>query len=141
MKASRIKLLVALTVLVGAMLIFTGCTAQQKMGVIDMNEVIKQSPKAQEYQNQLDKKGAEIQEKYKAIADENVSADEKQKRQEEALQEFVAAKQDLEEKLNNEIEAAVKEVAEGKKIDIVFYKQSVRFGGDDITQDVINKLK
>lgn len=142
MKASQKKLLAALLILIAAMAVIAGCTPQgDNMGVIDMNEVIKESPKAQVYQNELDQKGAQIQEKYKAISDQKLSEEEKQKQQEAALQEFIDAKKQLEDKLNSEIEEAVKTVAKEKKLDIVFYKQSVRYGGVDITQEVVNRLK
>lgn len=141
MKISQKKLLVSLTILLLVLVLLAGCTTkEQKIGVIDMDKVIQESPKAQEYQNQLDKKGAEIQEKYK-IDDENLSDEEKQKMQEDALKEFVDAKKQLEDNLNKDIDKAVKEIADEKKLDVVFYKQSVRYGGEDITEEVINKLK
>lgn len=143
MSISLKKLLVVLMVMAVAVILMSGCTTDpaKKMGIIDLDRVIKESPRAQSYQTQLDKRGAEIQNKYKEIADQKITPEDKQKRQEAALQEFIAAKKELEDKLNAEIETAVKAIAQEKKLDIVFFKQSVRYGGVEITQDVINKLK
>lgn len=137
------KLLVVGSIFLLAISLMVGCTAGgDKMGIVDMDKVVKESPKAQEYQNQLDQIGAEIQNEYKAIEeDKDLSEEEKKTRQEEVLQEFVTTKQDLEDKLNSGIEAAVKEIASEKNLEIIFYKHSVRYGGVDITQEVIEKLK
>ncbi|AZR73972.1 hypothetical protein BBF96_11565 [Anoxybacter fermentans] len=153
MRFSKMKFFIVLSILVLAVAVIAGCTFQERrIGVIDMNRVIKESPRAQKYQNELDEKGAEIQEKYKfnedIKEDKNLTEEQKlqkeeerRKRQEAALQEFIKVKKELEQKLNQEIEAAVKEVAKEKRLDIILYKQSVRYGGVDITQDVINKLQ
>lgn len=126
-----------------AMALLAGCSATgEKIGIVDMDKVVKESPKAQEFQNQLDEIGTEIQNEYKAIEENNdLNEEEKNTKKEEVLQRFVAAKQELEEKLNSAIETAVKEIASEKKLEVIFYKHSVRYGGVDITQEVIEKLK
>lgn len=143
MKASSKKVLAALTVIVLAVMIFAGCTPKPpKLGTIDMYRIIQESPKAQAYQKQLDERGADIQKKYKEISDDpKLSAEERQKQQDAAREEFIAAKTELEDQLNAEIETAVKAVAKEKKMDIVFFKQSVSVGGEEITQEVIDRLK
>ncbi len=144
MRLSFKKLLAPVLVLSLAMLLIAGCTTgiEKKMGVIDMNKVIKQSPKAQEYQNQLDEKATEIQAEYETI-DKNadLSDEEKEKQKSTVLQKFVDLKADLEDKLNKDIQKAVDEVAEDKDLDIIFQKQSVQYGGVDVTDEVIEKLK
>lgn len=126
-----------------AMALLAGCSATgEKIGIVDMDKVVKESPKAQEFQNQLDQIGTEIQNEYKAIEENNdLNEEEKKTKKEEVLQRFVTAKQELEEKLNSAIETAVKEIASEKKLEVIFYKHSVRYGGVDITQEVIEKLK
>lgn len=143
MKASGKRILAALTVMALAVMIFAGCTPKApRLGTIDMYRIIQESPKAQEYQKQLDARGTEIQEKYKKISDDSrLSAEERQKQQDAAREEFVAAKAELEDQLNAEIEEAVKAIAKEKKMDLVFFKQSVSYGGEEITQEVIDRLK
>ncbi|MCK4260063.1 MAG: OmpH family outer membrane protein [Halanaerobiales bacterium] len=145
MKRSSKKIFLAMSILVVLAMAIAGCTSSpgEKIGVIDISRVIKESPKAQEYQNLFEERGAEIQEKYNLTEDEvkNLSEEEKAEKQKAALQEFLDAKQELEDKLNDEISKAVEEVTKEKKLDIVFHNQSVKVGGIDITQEVINKLQ
>lgn len=143
MRLSRSKLFMVLGIMVLMTLIFAGCTPneEKKIGKIDLNRVIQESPKAQQYQQQLDERGAEIQDKYKAISDEELSDEEKLEMQKEAAQEFVQAKKELEDQLNAEIEKAIKQISDEKNLSIVLVKQTVQYGGIDVTQEVINLLK
>ncbi len=49
--------------------------------------------------------------------------------------------EDLEKKFKGEVDDTIKNVAKEKNIDVVVLKQAVLFGGTDITDDVIKKLK
>ena len=49
-------------------------------------------------------------------------------------------RQDLLDPVQKKIEAAVKSVAEAKGLSVVLVKDSVVYGGQDITQDVVKKL-
>jgi len=55
-------------------------------------------------------------------------------------QEYLDNRQRLENSLNNELYEAIREVAEEEGISIVLYRESVYFGGEDITGRVIKKL-
>ena len=48
--------------------------------------------------------------------------------------------EDGREKLKKEVDKAIKDIAGEKKIDVIFDKQAVLFGGMDITDDVSKKL-
>lgn len=49
--------------------------------------------------------------------------------------------EDLSAKLRTKVDEAIKAVAQEKKLDVVVDKQAVLFGGVDITEDVIKKIK
>lgn len=49
--------------------------------------------------------------------------------------------EDLSTKLRAKVDEAIKSVAQDKKLDVVVDKQAVLFGGTDITEDVIKKIK
>lgn len=49
--------------------------------------------------------------------------------------------EDLSLKLRAKVDEAIKSVAQDKKLDVVVDKQAVLFGGTDITEDVIKKIK
>ncbi len=117
-----------------------GCEREVGLGVVNLDRVLEEAPRAIYYQDSLDEAGREIEERYQVDSDD-ISTEERLALQEQAYQEYQAVKDELEDKLNNEIEQAVKEVAEEEKLDIIFYKQAVSFGGQDITEQVVEKLQ
>ncbi len=125
-----------------ALLVFclSGCSSEKVVGVLDLQEIIEKAPIAQEFQNKLDAAGEEIEQKFADDSSE-ISEEERMALQQKAYQEYLAAKQQLEEELNAEIEEAVAEVVKEKKVSVVIYKQAVRYGGLDITEFVIEKLQ
>ncbi len=132
-----------LAVAVVGLVIVSGCSLAEQgsnIGVIDIEKIVRESPKAQGYQKQLADKLEELQARAQeetADLDEE-AAEEKQK---EIYQEYLTLKQDLEGRLENEINTALKEVVQQRNIDIVMYQESVRFGGEDVTDPIIERLK
>lgn len=132
--------------LISSLLLFSmifflaGCEREVGLGVVDLDRVLEEAPRAIYYQDKLDEEGREIEDRYQVDSDD-ISNEERLALQEQAYQEYQAVKDELEEKLNNEIEQAVKEVAEQENLDIIFYKQAVSFGGQDITEQVVEKLQ
>ncbi len=110
------------------------------IGVLDIQRVIEESPRAMDFQERLDKIGEEIdlefQEKSKDL-DEMT----KQAFQQQAYSVYLQAKQQLEAELDNEIERALQAVLGEENMGIIFYKQGLRLGGTDITDSVIGKLQ
>lgn len=116
-----------------------GCRNEETFGVLDIQKVIDGAPLAREYQEQLDRRGKEIEDEFLKDS-QDLSEEEKMARQQEAYQKYVGIKQEMEEKLNEKIEEAVRNVAEEKNLTAVLYKQAVRYGGVDVTQAVIEEL-
>ncbi len=56
------------------------------------------------------------------------------------LKEVQQMKADLTKQADTQVEAAVKTVADQKKLTVVFVKAAILFGGTDITEDVLTKL-
>ncbi len=117
-----------------------GCEREVGLGVVDLDRVLEESPRALYYQEQLDEAGREIEERY-AIDSGDVSQEERLSLQEQAYEEYQSVKEELEDRLNEEIEQAVAEVAEEENLDIIFYRKAVSFGGQDITEQVVEKLQ
>ncbi|OLD42777.1 MAG: hypothetical protein AUI83_19065 [Armatimonadetes bacterium 13_1_40CM_3_65_7] len=57
------------------------------------------------------------------------------------LRELATLRRDFEERLNQRIHAAVAEEARGRRLRVVLVKQVTRFGGIDITDAVLARLK
>ena len=70
----------------------------------------------------------------------NMSDEEKQQYYQQTMERLQQQNVDLMEPVNKQIEDAVKAVAEAKGLSVVLHKETVVYGGTDITQDVIKKL-
>ncbi len=117
-----------------------GCSREMRVGVIDIQRIIEEAPLAQKLQERLDIAGEEIESRFKQET-ADISEEERMLKQQQAYQDYLVVKQELEEELNETIEEAVQAVAEEERLTIIFYKQAVRYGGMDVTERVIEKLK
>lgn len=70
----------------------------------------------------------------------NMSDQEKAAYYQQTMQRLQQQRQDLLDPVQKKIEDAVKSVAEAKGLSVVLVKDSVIYGGQDITQDVVKKL-
>lgn len=134
----NLKILTLLVLGVFLMGALTGCVGQRAVGVIDVDQVVAKSQTAQKYQEQLSEKGKQLTQRLQASKE---TGEAKEKEQQQAYNEFIQTKQELEQKLDQEMKKAVEEVAKEKKLSAVLHKKEVRYGGVDITQNVIEKLK
>ncbi|SHI86982.1 OmpH family outer membrane protein [Propionispora hippei] len=134
------KTLLLLVAVVAAALLFSGCGSTQNVGVLDVNKVMTDSPKVKQFQDQLNTKGKELSDQLEKDKP-NISAEEFQKRQEAAYNEFLKMKQDMEGQIDTSIKQTLEQVAKDKKMSIVLYKNGVAQGGTDITDEVISKLQ
>ena len=70
----------------------------------------------------------------------NMSDEEKQAYYQQTLERLQQNNTDLMEPVQKQVEDAVKAIAEAKGLSVVLNKDTVVYGGTDITQDVIKKL-
>lgn len=110
------------------------------IGIIDVNRIMSESSKVKALQEQLNQIGKSYTAQLEAEKP-NLSAEEFKKKQETAYQQFLGKKQELEKQIDQSIKQALEEVAKTKQISVVLYKNSVAFGGTDITSEVINIMK
>lgn len=111
-----------------------------RLGVIDLQVITKESPKLKSYQEELNIKGKELNERLE-IEKANLSPEELQMRQQAAYNEFLRVKKWYERQFEQILQQVLAEVAKEKDITVILYKNVVAFGGIDITQDVINKMQ
>ncbi len=109
------------------------------VGVIDARQVMSQHPDRQTVESQMQAAADEIrkdfEEKSKGMNDQ-----EKQDYLQQSQQRLLQKQQELVEPVEQSVQDAVKKVADTKGISVVLDKSVVVYGGQDITQDVINKL-
>lgn len=110
------------------------------VGVIDLGRVVAQSPLAQRYEKQLADKYSELQTQLEAEKT-NLDEESRKAREKELMAEYLKLKQELEGKLEKQIDEALETIAKQRGLGVVVYKESVRFGGEDVTADVVKALK
>ena len=110
------------------------------VGVVDLARIVAESPLAQRYEKQLADKYKELQTQ---LEEEKTNLDEKgrEAREKELMAEYLQLKQELEGKLEKEIDEALANIARQKNLGIVVYREAVRYGGQDVTGDVVKALK
>jgi len=112
-----IKKIAVFSIILAFSFLLVSCSFQEetKIGVMSMNQVLNESQRAQELQTEL----------------ENFSNKEEN---------FEVRKEELEEKLNNELNTVLGEISEEKELDIILYKDKSYYGGIDITSEVVDKI-
>lgn len=115
-------------------------TQNSNIGVIDVNKVMKESPKIKALQDELNQKGRELTDAL-AVEKENLDPEEFKQRQNDLYAEFIRLKQDMEGIMDSDLQQAYKKVSEEKNLTVILYKGSVEFGGIDVTSDVINNMQ
>lgn len=111
------------------------------MGVVNLVRVVDESPRAQELNELLAQRYQELLTRFdleEAPSEEDVD---RAARERQAYGEYLAYRQELELQLEKEVNAAVREVAEDKGISVVLDSDVIRYGGIDLTDEVIRKLK
>ncbi|MGM0501827.1 MAG: OmpH family outer membrane protein [Bacillota bacterium] len=126
--------------------VLSGCTQEPqtklenvKIAVVDQSQLWSQSEQAQDYQQQLDEKVEELKAEYEVDL-EALSTQEKAAKHQEIYQQINDFRQQLKEKFREDIAKTVKTIAEEQGYDVVLNKDEVRYGGEDITAEVLKEL-
>lgn len=138
MKLNARKITMLLMILVVSVFI-SGC-GDAKIGVVDVNKIMTDSPKVQQFEEQLKTNAKTLVDKLEQDK-ANLSQEELQKRSMEVSTEMEKLKQDLSSQLNESMDQALAEIAKEKKLSVVLYKNGVAQGGIDVTDDVIKKMQ
>ncbi|MGI6557735.1 MAG: OmpH family outer membrane protein [Limnochordia bacterium] len=124
--------------LLGALLgLWQGSRAQ--VGMVDLDRIMAESPRALAADRELAAKyealSQRLEEELALLAD-----DEREARESELFGEYLQLKMDLEGLLAKDIDAAIDEVKRRRGIRVVVYRDAVKIGGVDITDEVIRRL-
>ncbi len=130
-------------ILLGAALawLLWGPASEPQVGVIDLIRIVDESPRAQELNRMLMERYNELVEELTAAVDEETPEEELANQERQAYAEYLAYRQELEAQLQAEVDQAVRQVAKDKGIALVVDSDVVRFGGVDISSEVIARLK
>lgn len=130
--------------IVAAMLALTGmlagCGGKDNVGVIDMSRVQKEAPLVQQYKQKTEDKQKSI-EKELQDAKQNMSAEDFQKKQQQAQQELNIFGASMQRQFMSDIQSKLGDIAKDKNVGIIVVKEAVPSGGIDVTDDLIAKLQ
>lgn len=110
------------------------------VGFIDVEKIMAESPKVKALQEQLN----QVAKDYASKLEEdklNLTEEQFKQKQEAYYGDFLQIKKQLESQVDASLKQALEQIATEKKLVVVLYKNSVAFGGIDITLDVIAKMK
>ena len=130
--------------IVAAMLALTGmlagCGGKDNVGVVDMSRVQKEAPLVQQYKQKTEDKQKSI-EKELQDAQQNMSAEDFQKKQQQAQQELNIFGASMQRQFMSDIQSKLGDIAKDKNVGIIVVKEAVPSGGSDVTDDLIAKLQ
>ena len=130
--------------IVAAMLALTGmlagCGGKDNVGVVDMSRVQKEAPLVQQYNQKTEDKQKSI-EKELQDAQQNMSAEDFQKKQQQAQQELNIFGASMQRQFMSDIQSKLGDIAKDKNVGIIVVKEAVPSGGIDVTDDLIAKLQ
>ena len=130
--------------IVAAMLALTGmlagCGGKDNVGVVDMSRVQKEAPLVQQYKQKTEDKQKSI-EKELQDAQQNMSAEDFQKKQQQAQQELNIFGASRQRQFMSDIQSKLGDIAKDKNVGIIVVKEAVPSGGIDVTDDLIAKLQ
>lgn len=111
------------------------------LGTVDIIRVVEESPRAQELNQMLTEHYHELISQFNLESEEEEEEQQRNEREREAYALYLAYRQELELRFQEEVDRAVKEVARRKKLKTVVDHDVVRYGGLDLTEEVIKQLK
>lgn len=119
--------------------------AKMKIGYVDMDSLLSQHPKRPQYEKALQQF---IQQRQQDIQSKSSlpGLTEEQKKKVQLLtqqyeKEVMEKDRELTQKMLDDIQKKIKEVASQKSFDLVLHKSAVLYGGVNITQDVLKLYK
>jgi outer membrane protein len=133
----RITVLIVLLVFLAA---GTAAAAPNDVGIIDVERIMAESPKVKTLQAQLNEKARELTQQLEAEKP-SLTPEQFTEKQQSVYNKFLEIKKGLEAQVDASIKQAIAQVAKEKKLNLVLYKNSVAYGGIDITADIIAKMQ
>lgn len=124
--------------IISIIILMTACGANDNfnVGVIDMETLLQESQRAQQLSQELTEISSQLQADY---MEDGEQGDDEQAI-DQAYQLFLVNKEEIEEQLDKEIYDVLGDIKQEKGLDIVIYKDSVHYGGENITTEVISRL-
>lgn len=125
--------------LVAAAAVLSGCGSEEKVAVVDYQQLEVKSEKIKGIQQEIVAKNREISDRL-AQAQGTVSDEEMQKKVADARQERAIFVQSKQRQIQSLVESQCAAIAREKGIGIVMHKMAVLAGASDITDEVLKRI-
>lgn len=116
-----------------------GNNGQEEMVYVDMQELFNSHPQRMEAEEELNERVQSMQKKLEEQA-EDISGEEQQEKLQEYQSELSEREQKLIQEILNDIEKAIDEVAVEEEYELVMERRNVVYGGNDITDIVLEHI-
>lgn len=113
----------------------------ETVGTVNLARIVDESARAQELNRMLSERFEELVTRFDLGTEPEEGDVDRASREREAYAEYLAYRLELETQFQAEVDGIIKEVAQQEKVTIVLDEDVVRFGGKDLTDEVIVKLK
>lgn len=133
----RLTAAALLTMCVGML---AGCGGEDKVGVVDLERVRQEAPLVQKYKEKTEEKKKSVTEELQK-AQSTMSAEDFQKKQQQAEQELNIFAASMQRQFMSEIQSNLGEIAKEKEVGIIVVKEVIPNGGIDVTEDLIAKMQ
>ncbi|MBO6304931.1 MAG: OmpH family outer membrane protein [Selenomonadaceae bacterium] len=110
------------------------------VGVVDYRQIMSQHPNLQSANEQMQKAVTDAQKEFEEKS-ANMSDQEKANYYNQTQERLQVKQQELLDPIEKSVDDAVKKVADAKGLSVVLDKNTVVYGGQDITNDVVSRLK
>ena len=125
--------------LLAAAAILSGCGSEDKVAVVDYQQLELKSEKIKSIQQEITAKNKEISDRLAKEA-ETLPQDEMQKKTAAAQQERAIFMQSKQKQIQSLVETQCAAIAKEKEIGIVMHKMAVPAGAEDITEEVLSRI-
>jgi outer membrane protein len=134
-------LLAALLALALIWALSTQAVSLSDVGLIDMGRVLSESDYAQRLNSQLTAKYDQLVAQLQAAAEsEEIDENEKAEQDRAIYAEYLRFRQELETQFQQALDRAIAEAADEANLQLVLDVDLVRYGGKDISDDIIKRL-
>lgn len=135
------KIVMAIMIAVMSAFLAAGVASADVIGTISTQKIMFQHPKFEQVQKQLKDISAKMQKDAQSAIDQEKDDKKKAQIYQQKRQELAEQEQKLMQPLFQDINIAIRTVANQKKLTVVVDKEAVFYGGTDITDAVIAELK
>ena len=112
----------------------------ETVGTVNLARIVDESARAQELNRMLSERFEELITRFDLDTEPEEEDVDRASRERQAYAEYLAYRTELETQFQTEVDGIIKEVAQEQKVTVVLDEDVVRFGGKDITDEVIKKL-